>query len=351
MKQPESTHTMLLRIIALWLSAWSAAAGFGQDPADEGSGALCPLRAEATVARTLFDPAEPVPVRFTLFNPTSEPVEVPVTRAEDEPDGITLPRSVIIGTADQPALFITYESEKPVAVEPNPDTHAETQPGVLRLAPRAAVGTQIDLRSVYRLLRYSGDYRLDWQPLNGRIAAVELSFRVEPQKEAVLSTDYGNITFSLAYDKAPRNVENFLELARQRFYDRKTIHRIIPGFIIQGGSPDGSETGIRPDGRFVPAEFHGQPFEPGTLAMARKPNEPDSASCQFFISLARLKELDGKYTVIGQAHGEESFRTLQAIEQLPTDRRGCPIRPVRIRSISLIDALASQAQELKSRGP
>jgi len=342
---------MLSRTTALLLSsAWVVAAS-AQDPSGEAPDPIRSLRAEATIQRRLFSPSQPIPVRFTLFNPTTEAIELPVTREGDDQDVITLPRSVIIGTSQQPALFISYESEKPVAVQTNPGGDTDARPGVLRLAPRASVGAEIDLNPVYRLLRYSGSYQLEWQPLGGRVAAVSLSFRVEPRKDADLITDYGKITFSLMYDKAPRNVENFLELARQRFYEGKTIHRIIPGFIIQGGSPDGSGTGFRPDGKFVPAEFHDIPFEPGTLAMARKPSDPDSASCQFFISLARLPELDGKYTVIGQARGEESFRTLQKLEQLPTTRDGRPARPVKIRSISLVDALTSEPRELESPRP
>jgi peptidyl-prolyl cis-trans isomerase B (cyclophilin B) len=344
-------RTTLLRMTALWLSALWVAGGVAQDPPGGAPDPIEALRAETTLKRTLFSPTQPIPARFTLFNPTDEPIEVPVTRSADNQSGITLPRSLIIGTSGQPALFITYESERPIAIEPNPGTDDSGIPDVLRLAPHASLGAEIDLRSIHRLLRYCGAYRLDWQPLGGRVAPVSVSFRVEPPKEVVLSTDYGNITFSLAYDQAPRNVENFLELAGQGFYDRKAIHRIIPGFIIQGGSPDGSGTGIRPDGKFVPAEFHDMPFERGTLAMARKPNDPHSASCQFFISLARLEELDGKYTVIGQARGEPSFRTLQAIERLPTGRGGRPTQPLRIRSVSLVDVSTSEPRQLEPPAP
>ncbi len=344
-------RTTLLRLSGLLLSASWIAAGNAQGPVDEPADPVQSLRAEATVERTLFSPSQPIPVRLTLFNPTNEPIELPVTRAEDEQDGIALPRSVVIGTSGQPALFITYENEKPVAVQPNPSNSTDGTPATLRLAPRASVGAEIDLGSVYRVLRYSGNYRLEWQPLGGRVAAVNLSFRVEPRRDANLITDYGKITFSLMYDKAPRNVENFLELARQGFYKDKTIHRIVPAFIMQGGSPDGSGTGIRPDGKFVAAEFRDTPFERGTLAMARKPSDPDSASCQFFISLARLEELDGKYTIIGQANGDESFRTLQKIEQLPTGREGRPVRTLKIRSINLVDASISETRQLESPRP
>jgi cyclophilin family peptidyl-prolyl cis-trans isomerase len=342
---------MPLRIAVLVVSITWAAAGVAQEPAEVVADPLRLLRAEATVECTLFGPSQPVPVRFTLFNPTSEPIELPVSRARSNDDGIALPLSLIIGTGEQPALFISYDNEKPVALQPESSGADEERADVLRLAPRASLGAEIDLRSLHREMRYSGDYQLEWQPLGGRVGAVSLSFRVEPRKDAVLVTDYGKITFSLMYDEAPRNVENFLELIRERFYDGKAIHRLVPGFIIQGGSPDGSGKGVRPDGKFVRAEFHDAPFEVGTLAMARKPSDPDSASCQFFISLARLEELDGKYTVIGQARDVESLRTLKQIEELPTNSDGRTLRPLAIRFFTLVDIPVTETRQLESSRP
>lgn len=340
-----------MRVTALLLSVAWVAAGPAQEPTGETPDPIRSLRGEATCKRTLLHPSQPILVRFTLFNPTAEPVELPAARARHDKDAITLPRDLIIGTTERPALFIAYEDEDPVPIRPEPATTGDGPPGVLRLAPRAAVGTEIDLCSLHRLLRYSGSYRVEWQPLGGRIAPVSVSFRVEPRKDAVLVTDYGKITFALTYDKAPRNVENFLELARDRFYDGKSIHRVIPGFLVQGGSPDGSPTGVRPNGKFVPAEFHDTPFELGTLAMARKRSDPDSASCQFFISLARLPELDGKYTVIGQARDEESLRTLQQIEQLPTNPKSRPTRPLAIRFFTLVDVAGGVSRQLETTRP
>lgn len=342
---------MLLRAAALMLPAACLATSNAQGPGDEVADPIQFLRAEVSVARTLFQPSQPIPIRFTLFNPTAEPVELPVAWRKGDKDGIKLPQALIIGSPDQPALFVTYEGDRPTPVRPEPRGGEHGPTDVLRLAPRASVGAQLDISSVHRLMRYSGDYRLEWQPLGGRVAPVSVSFRVEPRKDAVLVTDFGKITFSLMYDQAPHNVENFLELVRERFYDGKTIHRVIPGFIIQGGSPDGSASGIRPDGRLVAGEFHNAPFEAGTLAMARKPRDPDSASCQFFISLARLEELDGKYTVIGQARGAESLRTLQQIAELPTNNRDQPIRPLTIRFFTLVEKPVSEVRQLDSPKP
>jgi len=311
----------------------------GEEPAPETPHPGDVVRPELKLERTLFSPTQPIRVRFLLFNAGGAAVEVPVPGGNgQQPDSVNLPTSLIFGTSEQPALVLQYEQERPTPIDPPETTPSEAAPAVLRLAPHAGVGAEIELTEVHRPLRYSGRYRLQWQPLGSRGPTASVVFRVEPRKDAVMVSDYGKITFSLFYDKAPRNVENFLELVRERFYDGKTIHRLIPGFVIQGGSPDGSPTGIRPDGKLVPAEFHPAPFELGTLAMARKPSDPDSASCQFFITLARLPELDGKYTVIGQASDEESLRTLQRISELPTDANGRPLRPLVIRFFTLVDA-------------
>ena len=348
MREPGKARSIPIGPVASLLGACACAIGAGQDAPRPSSGPAALARAEITAARTLFTPAQPVVVRFTLVNPTDETIELEGAGAGGEPDAISLPQSLITGTADQPALFISYENEKPVPILPesqNPQADSQT---VLRLAPHTALGAEIDVCRLYRSLRYSGTYRLEWRPPGGQIPPASLCFRVETQKDAVMVTDYGKVTFTLMYDQAPRNVENFLELIRDRFYDGKTIHRIIPGFILQGGSPDGSAGGARPDGKRVPAEFHDYAFDLGTLAMARKPGDEDSASCQFFVSLARLPELDGKYTVIGQARDEESLRTLQVLAALPTDGKGRPLRPLTIRFFTLVDRPASEVRQLEA---
>jgi cyclophilin family peptidyl-prolyl cis-trans isomerase len=339
-------HTTTRRLSILVVTIGAIQLQAGQPPES-----IQALRAEISTASTLFYPSQPIAVRFTLFNPTDEPVELPVVRSPEAPDGIALPRSLILGDGAEPALSIAYEGERPVPIRSESNDVEPGHPEVLRLAPRASVGREVNLCELYRRLRYSGNYRVEWQPLGSSVAPVSLSFRVEPRKDAVLVTDYGKMTFTLFYDRAPRNVENFLELVRDRFYDGKAIHRIVPHFIMQGGSPDGTGKGTRPDGKLVPAEFHDTPFELGTLAMARKPNDPHSASCQFFICLDRLPELDGKYTAIGQARDEESLRTLRILSELPTNDQGRPMRPLTIRFLTLVDVPDTGARQLETTQP
>jgi cyclophilin family peptidyl-prolyl cis-trans isomerase len=311
-----------------------------------------PLRAEIRGVQAIYDPGQPMHVRFALINHSDATVEIPLTHPPEANDGIVLPNELIVGSSDEPALYVTYEDEKPVAIRGDSSPPQESADTVLRLAAHGSVGGEVDLRELYRRIRYRGVYRLEWRPLGGRVGTASVKFRVEPPQDAVISTDYGNITFSLMYDKAPLNVENFLELAREGFYDRKKLHRIIAGYLIQGGCPHGNGNGIRPDGKLILAEFHPTPFELGTLAMARKRNDPNSASCQFFITLARAEELDGQYTVIGQARDEESLRTLQQLASLSTDEKHRPLRPVIINSVSLVDAQTRQrAGQLETLRP
>ncbi len=326
----------LPRLGVVFVLAAAAASGLAQG---EPAGAL---RVELAPVQSLCSPQLPIWVRFTLHNTSDQTVEIPLTDPQTADSGVALPLEVVLGTAAEPAVLIGYQDEKPVAVQPPAAPEgSEASGGTLRLAPHGSVGTTVDLREHFRALRYSGDYRVEWRPLGGRAGTASGEFRVEPRKEAILVTDKGKVTFALMYDQAPLNVRNFLELARDGFYDGKIFHRIIPGFLVQGGCPKGDGTGMRPDGKTVPAEFHDAPFQIGTLAMARKPSEPDSGSCQFFISLGRLAELDGQYTVIGQASDDESLRTLNQIASEPTDQRDRPRLPFIIRSINLVDAEGS----------
>ncbi|MCH2160451.1 MAG: peptidylprolyl isomerase [Phycisphaerales bacterium] len=115
---------------------------------------------------------------------------------------------------------------------------------------------------------------------------------------AIIETSHGSITVELWDDVAPNHVENFLELARKGFYDGLSFHRIVPGFVIQGGCPNGTGTGG--PGHSVNAEFNDREHVKGVLSMARSAH-PDSAGSQFFICLGRehCQHLDGDYTAFG----------------------------------------------------
>ena len=107
----------------------------------------------------------------------------------------------------------------------------------------------------------------------------------------------GNIVFKFFPKAAPNTVANFAKLANKGFYDGLTFHRVVPGFVIQGGDPSGNGSGG--PGYTIKAEFNSHKHLRGTVAMART-NDPDSAGSQFYICLAPAPFLDGKYTVFGQ---------------------------------------------------
>jgi peptidyl-prolyl cis-trans isomerase B (cyclophilin B) len=114
----------------------------------------------------------------------------------------------------------------------------------------------------------------------------------------------GDIVLKFFPDVAPRHVKNFVTLSREGFYNGTTFHRVIPGFMIQGGdpnskSPDRSMHGMGGPGYKVKAEFNSKPHKRGILSMARA-NDPDSAGSQFFICVADAHFLDWQYTVFGE---------------------------------------------------
>jgi len=125
---------------------------------------------------------------------------------------------------------------------------------------------------------------------------------------ATIETAKGNIVLELFPKVAPQTVNSFVFLAREGFYDGLTFHRVVPGFVVQGGDPKGDGTGG--PGYTLPAEFSDVKHITGTLAMART-SDPNSAGSQFYITLAPTPHLDGQYTVFGQVR--EGMDVVQAI--------------------------------------
>lgn len=114
----------------------------------------------------------------------------------------------------------------------------------------------------------------------------------------------GDIVLKFFHDVAPGHVKNFIDLARKGFYNGTTFHRIIPGFMIQGGDPnsknsDRSSHGMGGPGYKIKAEFNSTPHRRGVVSMARA-NDPDSAGSQFFICVADSNFLDWQYTAFGE---------------------------------------------------
>lgn len=139
--------------------------------------------------------------------------------------------------------------------------------------------------------------------------------------QARITTDKGDIVFTFFPDDAPTHAAAFIKLADAGFYDGLTFHRVEPGFVVQGGDPDGNGTGG--PGYRLKAEFNSKPHLRGTVAMARS-SDPNSAGSQFYICLDDARFLDNQYTVFGQM--SDGYDALDKI------RRGDAMTKVAIES-------------------
>ena len=144
--------------------------------------------------------------------------------------------------------------------------------------------------------------------------------------DAIINTDFGSIKFSLLPDIAPETVRNFLELVKSGFYNGTLFHRVIPGFMIQGGdpntkSPDKSAWGQGGPGYNLKAEFNSRSHLRGIVSMARAA-DPDSAGSQFFIVTSDSTFLDKQYTVFGEVI--DGMEIADKIVDLPRDGNDCP---------------------------
>lgn len=169
---------------------------------------------------------------------------------------------------------------------------------------------------------------------------------------AVIKTRFGEIVLRFFPDVAPVHVKNFLTLAKGGFYDGTVFHRVIPGFMIQGGDPKSKELrksghGTGGPGYTIKAEFSNKPHNRGTLSMARM-QDPNSAGSQFFISVARTKFLDGKYTVFGEV--VSGLEVVDRIVNQPRDRRDNPFERVEI-AVSVIEPVQPENMDMEKTSP
>ena len=146
---------------------------------------------------------------------------------------------------------------------------------------------------------------------------------------AVIETTLGNIEFELLDDAAPKTVENFVTLANKGFYSNVIFHRVVPGFVIQGGDPTGTGTG-------GPGyKFDDEPvtmgYSRGTVAMANA--GPNTNGSQFFICLADLPQLPPNYTIFGQVVA--GLNVVDAIAAAPCGPGDRPVQPVTMTSVSV----------------
>ena len=155
----------------------------------------------------------------------------------------------------------------------------------------------------------------------------------------IIKTDFGNIKFSMLADIAPETVRSFSKLVKSGFYNGTLFHRIIPGFMIQGGdpntkNPDKSTWGQGGPGYNLKAEFNPRSHLRGIVSMARA-TEPDSAGSQFFIVTSDSTFLDKQYTVFGEV--TEGMEVADKIVNLPRDGNDCPEQEAKMLEVTISD--------------
>ncbi|MFQ5444209.1 MAG: peptidylprolyl isomerase [Nitrospinales bacterium] len=157
------------------------------------------------------------------------------------------------------------------------------------------------------------------------------------QEIGVIETSLGTIEISFFEDKAPGHAKNFKDLSNKNFYDDTTFHRVIPGFMVQGGDPnskeeDRSRHGTGGPGYTIKAEFNDIPHKRGVLSMARS-QDPDSAGSQFFICVADSNFLDGQYTAFGEVI--QGMDVVDQIVSVKRDSNDNPLERVVMKSVRI----------------
>ena len=236
-----------------------------------------------------LNPGGPMPVRFTIENATDREAEI--EEPADYLDGLEILDAE--GKVVRP-FGSSKEKKKTVKVEAG-----------------GFFGRIVDLGPAVAAAKVSeGIVKVTWK------WAGAVSNTIEPflvrDWVATIETNFGEIRMEFFPNVAPRHVLNFTDLARKGFYDGLIFHRIIPGFMMQGGRPE-----KRAEFR-LKAEFSDIRHDLGTVSMARS-NDPDSATTEFFICFGRIPHLDGKYSVFGQVVAGESV--IKEIEKVKTDHQ------------------------------
>jgi peptidyl-prolyl cis-trans isomerase B (cyclophilin B) len=284
--------------------------------------------------------------------------------------------------APDQAIEVRIEAEQPVRLVLTRFEGAALDPAG---EARVEAGAQVNLRQVYPQVNEAGTYVLYAVPENGDLEQFvgtplvigvredrrrgappgPMVVKVEPLRYATMHTEHGPLTMVFYYDDAPNTADNFLTLGEQGFFDGLVFHRIVPGFVIQGGDPRGDGTGG--PGYQIQAEFNDRPHLEGVLSMARqgdpqeaggampRPEFANSAGSQFFVCLdyAATRQLDRRYTAFGRVvEGMEAVRQI-ADTPIADQRTGRPRTPQAIQRVEvrLVDAQNNPYRLLEQQRP
>jgi cyclophilin family peptidyl-prolyl cis-trans isomerase len=246
-----------------------------------------------------------------------EPVTVQFLQS-DKPDAPKTAQLVGLKAAEFPGLFTKAPAAEFVTDAGKPLFQLYTFEGK-PIEPKAGVkidpaAPAIDISALFPQIKEGGTFILTWKdstpllintlfnPGGEKDPGSIVVTHIEPLQYAVISTDKGDIKATFAYDVAPHTIDNFITLADQKLYDGSNFHRIIKGFMIQGGDVVANvegRAGTGSPGYDVMHEFSNKLHVRGVLSMARS-SALDSAGSQFFIMLDKNPGLDGKYSAFGQ---------------------------------------------------
>jgi peptidyl-prolyl cis-trans isomerase B (cyclophilin B) len=186
--------------------------------------------------------------------------------------------------------------------------------------------------------------------IGGPVGAVEEKKGMGGQKmepHAIIKTKFGEMEIRFFRDVAPKHVENFVSLAKSGFYNGTIFHRVIPGFMIQGGDPNTKDPNKKsdygmggPPGLRLKAEFNDKPHKRGIVSMARS-NHPDSAGSQFFVVVKDSNFLDHQYTAFGEViKGMEVADQIVSVPREAPGAKDLPLERVEM-TVSIVEKPAS----------
>ncbi len=273
-----------------------------------------------------------VAARTSIFSGQEVEVTLSVANESDRP-GPVINRSDLVGeksfvcAAPPTSGSGEWRGEWATAAAPTPKGKLSLFPGetftmstVLSFPAAVTEG----VRAVY----------LEWRGRGGALEGLrsdQLMFAIQDGTKpvATVDTSMGSIVLELWPDKAPNHVANFVDLAQKQFWDSKVFHRVIRGFMVQTGCPNGDGTGG--PGYTIPDEFNETPFKKGVLGMA-KTGAPDSAGSQFFVCVGDALHLNNKYTAFGRVlEGQDVADRISNVATAENDRPAEVIRVKRVR--------------------
>lgn len=296
---------------------------------------LASIQATIAPVRRVVPLGSPVLVDFAITNNSFDPVTLTVSGTTAPEPGdvpVGLPVEHIFSATGARGPQISRDTAEDIGQSVSRPT--DIAPAIT-LASGGMIGRRVDLADLYAGLRQPGIYTVQWSPYDGSLVSNRIRIEIAQLQQAVLETSLGKLTLRFHYEIAPGHVANFVELVREGFYDGKDFHRVIPGTLVQTGCPRGDGTGVRANGETLRAEFSDLPHRFGTVSMARKEDDIDSASCQFFICLMSIPEFDGRYTVFAEVVGEQSYDTLRRFNEIKTDKYDRPYQKIRIERAAI----------------